>query len=94
MMGQANVFFRYSPENIQSAIDRYQGESKWLFRVLDTHLKGHEFLAHRARTAHRLGQPYSRVRTLTAIGKRDKASGVLIQASIIKAVRTTFTRTP
>ena len=39
MMGQANVFFRYFPEKIQPAIDRYQGESKRLFRVLDGHLK-------------------------------------------------------
>lgn len=45
MMGQANVFFRYFPEKIQPAIDRYQGESKRLFRVLDRHLKDHEFLA-------------------------------------------------
>jgi GST-like protein len=45
MMGQANVFFRYFPEKIQPAIDRYQGESKRLFRVLDDHLKNHEYLA-------------------------------------------------
>ena len=45
MMGQANVFFRYFPEKIQPAIDRYQGESTRLFRVMDTHLKDHEFLA-------------------------------------------------
>jgi GSH-dependent disulfide-bond oxidoreductase len=45
MMGQANVFSRYFPEKIQPAIDRYQGESKRLFRVLDGHLKDHEFLA-------------------------------------------------
>jgi GST-like protein len=45
MMGQANVFHRYFPEKIQPAIDRYQGESKRLFRVLDGHLKDHEFLA-------------------------------------------------
>jgi glutathione S-transferase len=34
MMGQANVFFRYFPEKIQAAIDRYQNESKRLFTVL------------------------------------------------------------
>ena len=34
MMGQANVFYRYFPEKIQPAIDRYQGESKRLFRCL------------------------------------------------------------
>jgi GSH-dependent disulfide-bond oxidoreductase len=45
MMGQANVFFRYYPEKIQAAIDRYQGECKRLFRVLDTRLQDHEFLA-------------------------------------------------
>jgi GST-like protein len=45
MMGQANVFFRYFPEKITPAIDRYQGECKRLFRVLDGHLKEHEFLA-------------------------------------------------
>ena len=45
MMGQSNVFFRYFPEKIQSVIDRYQGESKRLFRVLDGHLQDHEYLA-------------------------------------------------
>ncbi|HSX91515.1 MAG TPA: glutathione S-transferase N-terminal domain-containing protein [Hydrogenophaga sp.] len=45
MMGQANVFFRYFPEKIPAVIDRYQGETKRLFRVLDTQLKDHEFLA-------------------------------------------------
>ena len=45
MMGQANVFYRYFPEKIQPAIDRYQGESKRLLRVLDGHLQQHEYLA-------------------------------------------------
>jgi GSH-dependent disulfide-bond oxidoreductase len=45
MMGQANVFYRYFPEKIQPAIDRYQGESRRLFRVLDTRLADHEYLA-------------------------------------------------
>ena len=45
MMGQANVFFRYFPERIQPAIDRYQGECRRLFGVLDGHLREHEFLA-------------------------------------------------
>ena len=40
MMGQANVFFRYLPEKIQPAIDRYQGECRRLFRVLDGQLAG------------------------------------------------------
>ncbi|MGQ0710987.1 MAG: glutathione S-transferase family protein [Rhodoferax sp.] len=45
MMGQANVFYRYFPEKIPAAIERYQGESKRLLRVLDTHLATHEYLA-------------------------------------------------
>ncbi|MGC4396309.1 glutathione S-transferase family protein [Hydrogenophaga crocea] len=45
MMGQANVFFRYFPEKIPAVIERYQGESKRLFRVLDGHLREHEYLA-------------------------------------------------
>jgi len=45
MMGQANVFFRYFPEKIQPAIDRYQGEVRRLFGVLDTQLAAHEYLA-------------------------------------------------
>ena len=45
MMGQANVFFRYFPEKIPAVIERYQGESKRLLRVLDQRLKDHEFLA-------------------------------------------------
>ncbi len=45
MMGQANVFFRYFPEKIQPAIDRYQNESKRLFTVLDGHLKDNQYLA-------------------------------------------------
>ena len=45
MMGQANVFFRYFPEKIQPAIDRYQNEGRRLFEVLDGRLKDHEYLA-------------------------------------------------
>ena len=45
MMGQANVFFRYLPEKIQPAIDRYQHESRRLFEVLDRRLEDNEWLA-------------------------------------------------
>jgi glutathione S-transferase len=45
MMGQANVFFRYAPEKIPYAIDRYQRESRRLLEVLDTRLKDNEYLA-------------------------------------------------
>jgi glutathione S-transferase/GST-like protein len=45
MMGQANVFFRYFPEKIQPAIDRYQREVTRLFEVLDRQLAAHEYIA-------------------------------------------------
>lgn len=45
MMGQANVFFRYFPDKIPAVIDRYQGETRRLFGVLDGQLKDHEYLA-------------------------------------------------
>lgn len=45
MMGQANVFFRYFPEKIRPAIDRYQGEVRRLLGVLDGALADREYLA-------------------------------------------------
>ena len=45
MMGQANVFYRYFPEKIQPAIDRYQNESRRLFEVLNGRLGESEWLA-------------------------------------------------
>ena len=44
MMGQANVFYRYFPEKIQPAIDRYQNECRRLFEVLDGQLDGRDYL--------------------------------------------------
>src|SRR5450631_2289840 len=45
MMGQANVFFRYAPEKIPYAIERYQREVLRLFAVLDKQLAANEYLA-------------------------------------------------
>ncbi|WP_448586423.1 glutathione S-transferase family protein [Thermaurantiacus sp.] len=45
MMGQANVFFRYFPEKIKPAIDRFQGEVGRLLGVLDRQLAEQEYLA-------------------------------------------------
>ena len=44
MQGQANVFFRYFPEKIQPAIDRYQKETRRLYEVLDSRLHGRDYL--------------------------------------------------
>ncbi|MBP5099344.1 glutathione S-transferase family protein [Pseudomonas protegens] len=45
MQGQANVFFRYFPEKLQGAIDRYQHETRRLYEVLDSRLQQAEYLA-------------------------------------------------
>ncbi len=45
MMRQANGFFRYLPEKIPVAIERYQNESRRLFEVLDRRLGEAEWLA-------------------------------------------------
>ncbi len=44
MMGQANVFFRYFPDKIQPAIDRYQHECRRLFEVLERRLGESQWL--------------------------------------------------
>ena len=45
MQGQANVFFRYAPEKIPFAIERYQNETRRLYEVLDRRLGEAEYLA-------------------------------------------------
>lgn len=45
MQGQANVFFRYAPEKIPYAIQRYQKETLRLYAVLDRQLADHAYLA-------------------------------------------------
>lgn len=45
MQGQAHVFFRYFPEKLPGAIQRYQHETRRLYEVLDTRLGEAEFLA-------------------------------------------------
>lgn len=44
MQGQANVFYRYAPEKIDYAIQRYQRETRRLYEVLDRRLESCEFL--------------------------------------------------
>ena len=43
--GQAKVFFRYMAEKIQPAIDRYQGETRRLYEVMDAQLRQTPWLA-------------------------------------------------
>ena len=45
MQGQAHVFYRYAPEKIEYAINRYQIETFRLYQVLDNQLKENEYLS-------------------------------------------------
>ncbi|RLV61540.1 glutathione S-transferase [Parashewanella curva] len=45
MMGQANVFYRYFPEKIPAAIERYQNEGRRLFEVMNSQLANNQYLA-------------------------------------------------
>lgn len=45
MLGQAGHFLNYAPEKLPYAIERYSREAQRLYRVLDTRLKGREFIA-------------------------------------------------
>ncbi len=44
MQGQANVFYRYAPEPIPYAIERYQKETRRLYEVLERRLAGRDYL--------------------------------------------------
>ncbi len=71
MMGQANVFFRYFPEKIQPAIDRYQNEVRRLLEVLDGHLATHEFLADEFSIADMANWCWTRTAKWSGVESRD-----------------------
>ncbi|MBP01413.1 MAG: glutathione S-transferase [Rhodospirillaceae bacterium] len=45
MFGQCGHFLQYAPERIQYGVDRYQGETQRLYRVLDKRLGDVEYIA-------------------------------------------------
>jgi len=71
MMGQANVFFRYFPEKIPSAIERYHREVKRLLTVLDKHLKNHEFLAGDYSIADIANWPWAKIHNWSGVAIDD-----------------------
>ena len=71
MMGQANVFFRYWHETYQPAIDRYQNEIRRLFGVLDTHLKGREYLSEELSIADISSWPWVRIHGWSGVEIED-----------------------
>jgi len=45
MQGQANVFYRYMDNTIPEATSRYQNETRRLYKLIDTQLSHHDYLA-------------------------------------------------
>jgi GSH-dependent disulfide-bond oxidoreductase len=45
MLGQANFFRKYCPVEVPYALERYTREAGRLYKVMDRHLAGHEYLA-------------------------------------------------
>ncbi|HEY0915718.1 MAG TPA: glutathione S-transferase N-terminal domain-containing protein [Solimonas sp.] len=71
MQGQANVFFRYFPEKIQPAIDRYQKETRRLYEVLDTQLGRSEYLAGDYSIADIATYPWVKIHGWAGVEARD-----------------------
>ncbi|PVH77010.1 glutathione S-transferase, variant [Cadophora sp. DSE1049] len=65
MQGQANHFFRYAPEKIEYAINRYQTETKRLYSVLEDRLAQQKSANHTA----------AGTQASTAGGDKKKAEG-------------------
>ncbi|NNM51385.1 MAG: glutathione S-transferase [Pseudomonadales bacterium] len=61
MQGQANVWFRYMPEQVPVAIQRYQNETRRLYEVMDNHLANVEFLAGDYSIADMAAWPWARI---------------------------------
>ena len=61
MQGQANVFFRYAPEKIPFAIERYHRECRRLYEVLDRRLAQVPFLAGEYSIADMASWPWVRI---------------------------------
>lgn len=61
MQGQANVFFRYAPEKIPFAIERYHRECRRLYEVLDQRLAEVPFLAGEYSIADMASWPWVRI---------------------------------
>ena len=67
MQGQANVFFRYAPEKIPFAIERYQRECRRLYEVLDRRLAEVPFLAGEYSIADMATWPWLRIHSWAGV---------------------------
>jgi len=74
MQGQSNVFFRYAPEKIPFAIERYQRETRRLYEVLDGALAEREYLAGDYSIADIATWPWARISAWAGVEIDDLAN--------------------
>ncbi len=67
MMGQAQHFFRYAPEPVPYAIERYQNETRRLLKVMDERLAGREYICGTYSIADMACFPWVRIHKLTGV---------------------------
>jgi len=71
MQGQSNVFFRYAPEKIPFAIERYQKETRRLYEIVDGALAEREFLAGDYSIADIATWPWARITAWAGVDIED-----------------------
>lgn len=74
MMGQAQHFFRYAPDPVPYAIDRYQQETRRLMRVMNRQLDDREFIAGEYSIADIACFPWIRIHNYTGVPLDDFAN--------------------
>ncbi|MDD3352816.1 glutathione S-transferase N-terminal domain-containing protein [Zoogloea sp.] len=67
MMGQAQHFFRYAPQPVPYALERYQNETRRLLQVLDQRLAGRDYLCGDYSVADMACFPWIRIHALTGV---------------------------
>ena len=74
MMGQAQHFFRYAPNKVPYAIERYQNETMRLLKVLDQRLGERDYICGNYSIADMACFPWVRIHKLTGVPLDDVAN--------------------
>lgn len=84
MMGQAQHFFRYAPNPVPYAIERYQNETHRLLKVLDQRLAGRDFICDDYCIADMACFPWVRIHKYTGVNL-DEFANVLAWYGRVRA---------
>lgn len=84
MMGQAQHFFRYAPEQVPYGITRYQKETRRLLKVMDDRLQDRDYLSGEYSIADMACFPWVRIHKMTGVAL-DEFSNVLAWYGRVRA---------